>query len=92
MFRISGDHLADLLGRADVSQAAFARLAGVTARQVNNWCRGHAVVPSWAAVLAGVLQEQSPEALTILVEEQLARAPVAPTGEARKDNSRNRQG
>jgi DNA-binding transcriptional regulator YiaG len=92
MFRISGDHLTDLLARADVSQAAFARLAGVTARQVNNWCRDRAVVPSWAAVLAGVLQEQSPEALTILVEEQLARAPVAPTGEARKDHSGNRHG
>jgi len=92
MLRISGDRLADLLGRADVSQAAFARLAGVTARQVNNWCRGRAVVPSWAAVLAGVLQEQSPEALTILVEEQLARAQVAPIGQARKDNSGNRQG
>jgi hypothetical protein len=34
-----------LLGRAEVSQAGFARLAGVTPRQVNNWCRGRAAVP-----------------------------------------------
>jgi transcriptional regulator with XRE-family HTH domain len=92
MFRISGDHLADLLGRADVSQAAFARLAGVTARQVNNWCRGRAVVPSWAAVLAGVLQEQSPEALTIMVEEQLAGAPVPRTSQARAGSSKDNRG
>ncbi len=92
MFRISGDHLADLLGRADVGQATFARLAGVTARQVNNWCRGRAVVPSWAAVLAGVLQEQSPEALTIMVEEQLAGAPVPRTSQARAGNSKNNRG
>ena len=36
---------AALLDRADVRQVAFARLTGVTARQVNNWCRGRATVP-----------------------------------------------
>jgi DNA-binding transcriptional regulator YdaS (Cro superfamily) len=60
---------AALLARADVSQAAFARLTGVTPRQVNNWCRGRAPVPAWAALVAILLDEQSPEALTIMVEE-----------------------
>ena len=73
MIRISGDLLTLLLARADVSQAAFARLAGVTARQVNNWCRGRASVPPWAALLAVILQERSPEALAILAEEALQR-------------------
>jgi hypothetical protein len=36
------------LARAGISQAAFAHLAAVTARQVNNWCRGRAAVPRWA--------------------------------------------
>ena len=58
-----------LLARADVRQAAFARLAGVTARQVNKWCRGRAAVPQWAALLAIALQERSPEALVIALEE-----------------------
>jgi DNA-binding transcriptional regulator YiaG len=31
---------AALLARTDLSQASFARLTGVTARQVNNWTRG----------------------------------------------------
>ena len=60
-----------LLARAGVSQAAFARLAGVTPRQVNKWCRGRAAVPAWAAVIAVVLQDRSPEALTIDLEETL---------------------
>lgn len=72
MFRISGNQFVDLLARAGVSQASFGRLADVSARQVNNWCRGRAAVPSWAAILAGVLQERSPEALAIMVEEELA--------------------
>jgi transcriptional regulator with XRE-family HTH domain len=58
-----------LLARAGVSQASFARLTGMTARQVNNWARGHALVPQWAALLAVTLQEFSPEALTISLEE-----------------------
>jgi len=73
MIRISGNLLTLLLARADVSQAAFARLAGVTARQVNNWCRGRAAVPPWAALLAVVLQDHSPEELAILAEEALQR-------------------
>ena len=60
---------AALLARAGVGQAGFARLAGVTARQVNNWCRGRAAVPRWAIVLAAVLQDTSPEAVRILREE-----------------------
>ena len=60
---------AALLARADLSQASFARLTGVTARQVNNWARGRAVVPRWAALLAIALLEQSSEALTITLEE-----------------------
>jgi DNA-binding transcriptional regulator YiaG len=58
-----------LLARANVSQAAFARLTDVSARQVNNWCRGRAVVPTWAALLAITLQQLSPETLTIQLEE-----------------------
>jgi transcriptional regulator with XRE-family HTH domain len=73
---------AALLSRADVSQAAFARLTGVTPRQVNNWCRGRAAaVPAWAALVAVLLDEHSPEALTILLEEvlqTLANAEAAP--------------
>jgi len=60
---------AAFLARADVSQAAFARLTGVTPRQVNNWARGRATAPTWAVMLAVLLQDYSPEALTIAVEE-----------------------
>ena len=60
---------AALLARADVSQAGFARLTGLTPRQINNWCRGRAAVPHWAAALAILLEERSPEAITLLVEE-----------------------
>ena len=60
---------AALLARADVSQAAFARLTGMTPRQVNKWARGRATVPRWAVLLAVLLQDHSPEALTIAVEE-----------------------
>jgi len=60
---------AALLTRADVSQASFARLTGVTARQVNNWARGRASVPRWAAVLAIALKELTPELLAIMLEE-----------------------
>jgi hypothetical protein len=44
-------------------------LASHPARQVNNWCRGRAAVPVWAAIIARVLQDRSPEALTIDLEE-----------------------
>ena len=66
---------AALLARADVSQAAFARLAGMTPRQVINWARGRATVPRWAVLLAVLLQDHSPQALTIALEE--ARQEVA---------------
>ena len=60
---------AAVLARADVSQAAFARLTGMTPRQVNNWARGRATAPLWAVLLAVLLEDHSPEALTIAVEE-----------------------
>ena len=58
---------AALLARAGVSQAAFARLAGVSARQVNNWSRGRAAVPRWAALLAVVLEDTTAEALLLML-------------------------
>lgn len=60
---------AAILAAADVSQAGFARLSGVSPRQVNKWCRGRAAVPRWAALLALALRELSAEALTILLNE-----------------------
>ena len=60
---------AALLARTGVSQAAFARLTGLTPRQVNNWCRGRAAVPPWAAALAVVLDEHSPDAIAMRLEE-----------------------
>jgi DNA-binding transcriptional regulator YiaG len=48
---------AALLARTGTSQAGFARLTGLTPRQVNNWCRGRAAVPPWAAILAAILEE-----------------------------------
>lgn len=67
-----------ILGEADVSQAGFGRLSGVSSRQVNKWCRGRAVVPRWAALLAIALRELSAEALTIMLEE----LPIVSPGEA----------
>jgi transcriptional regulator with XRE-family HTH domain len=58
-----------LLARTGTSQAGFARLAGFSPRQVNNWCRGRAAVPPWAAALAVLPEECSSEAVTMLVEE-----------------------
>lgn len=60
---------AALLARAGVTQAGFARLSGLTARQVNNWCRGRATVPPWAVALAVILELHSPEAIAMLIEE-----------------------
>ena len=71
-------HFAALLARADVAHAAFARLTGVTPRHVNNWCRGRATVPVWAALLAALLQDQSPEALMITLEEAAIMLKEAP--------------
>ena len=69
MRTLSGAEFAALLARAGVGQAAFAQLAGVTPRQMNNWCRGRATVPAWAGLLAALLQDHSPEALLITLEE-----------------------
>ena len=69
MHRLTPTAFAALLARADVSQAAFARLAGITPRQVNKWCRGHAAVPVWAGLVAVILQGRSSDALAIDLEE-----------------------
>jgi transcriptional regulator with XRE-family HTH domain len=66
---LPGTEFAALLTRANVPQAALARLAGVTARQVNNWCRNRAAVPKWAALLAIVLADISPDELEIRLAE-----------------------
>lgn len=57
-----------LLAEADCSQASFARLTGITTRQINAWCRGQAVTPRWALILATTLQQHSPDALTMALE------------------------
>ena len=57
-----------ILAQAGVNQAEFARLADVTARQVNNWCQGRAAVPRWA-LLAIACRELSAEALDIMLDE-----------------------
>jgi DNA-binding transcriptional regulator YiaG len=57
--------------RGRASQAAFARLPGLTARQVNNWCRGRAAVPPWAAALAALLDQHSQDAIEMIVDEAL---------------------
>jgi transcriptional regulator with XRE-family HTH domain len=62
---------AALLARAGVSQAAFAGVTGYTPRQVNNWCRGRATVPLWAVALAAILDEHSPDAIEMMVDEAL---------------------
>jgi transcriptional regulator with XRE-family HTH domain len=58
-----------LLARAGVTQAGFARLAGLTPRQVNNWARGRADVPQWAALLVVAMHELTPEGLKIMLED-----------------------
>src|ERR1700712_1473033 len=58
-----------LLARAGVSQARFARLSGVSARQINNWARGRAAVPAWAGLLAVALEELSPDRLALMAED-----------------------
>jgi hypothetical protein len=57
-----------LAGRRQLGYLCKRTFAG-TPRQVNNWCRGRAAVPPWAAALAVLLEERSPEAVTMLVEE-----------------------
>ena len=57
-----------LLNRADVTQAGFGRLTGVTARQVNNWAKGRAAIPRWAALIAAMLEDFTAETIEITVE------------------------
>ena len=61
--------LTALLYRAGLSQAAFGRLTGVTARQVNNWARGRGAIPRWAILLAVALEEISADELTLRLDE-----------------------
>ncbi len=56
------------LAPVGVSQAGCAPRTGITARQVNNWCRGRATLPPWAAALAVLLERHSPEAIAMLTE------------------------
>lgn len=74
------------LAQAGVSQAAFARLTGLSARQVNNWCRGRATVPSWAAALAVLLEHHSPDSIAMMVEEAAMSRPNAPGTSADRQN------
>jgi DnaJ-domain-containing protein 1 len=67
----------------------------VTARQVNNWTRGRALVPRRAALLAVTLQDVSTESLTISLEETvfswreiLGVSPNADTAAARRAMTR----
>lgn len=76
-----------ILASADVSQASFARLSGVSTRQVNKWCRGRAAVPRWAALLAIALREMSAETLTIMLEELPIASPGAAQPEAAHDRA-----
>lgn len=43
-------------------------ITGVTARQVNNWANGRATLPKWAALIAVMMEDYTPEALEIAVE------------------------
>ena len=63
--------IAAWLRAADYSQARFARLTGVTTRQVNAWCRSHAKTPRWALLIATLLRQHSPDAMAIALEEAL---------------------
>ena len=69
MQRLSDSAFTALLAQAGLSQAAFARLTGVTPRQVNKWCRGQATVPVWAGLIAALLQDHSADAMIITLEE-----------------------
>lgn len=73
MDSLPGTVFTECLAAAGLTQAGFARLAGISPRQVNKWCRNRAAVPRWAAILALALQEQSAESLAITLEELIAR-------------------
>ena len=81
---------AALLARAGVSQAAFARLSGVTPRQVNKWARGQAAVPRWAALLAALMEDTAPEALLLMLADAGRHPAQLPSGARRP--LRRRQG
>ena len=54
-FVVTHTEFTALLRRRNVTQAAFAKMAGVTAMAVNHWCRGRYPVPRWALALANAL-------------------------------------
>ena len=58
-----------LVDRAGLTQAGFARLVGITPRQVNNWCRGRGAVPRWAALLALAIEDVTAEELALRLDE-----------------------
>ena len=62
---------AALLARAGVEPGRLRPALRLTPRQVNNWCRGRAAVPPWAAALAAVQDQHSPDAIAIMVDEAL---------------------
>jgi DNA-binding transcriptional regulator YiaG len=45
------------LDKLELSQAWFARHAGVTREAVNRWCRGSRPVPRWAIWILALLGE-----------------------------------
>ena len=66
---------------------------GVTARQVNNWCRGRARAPRWALVLAALLAERSPEELALTLDEALSELAIdSPAGSRANGNVSSRHG
>lgn len=50
--RVIHTEFATVLRRSGKSQAALARLCGVTAVAVNYWCKGTRPVPQWAWIIA----------------------------------------
>lgn len=63
---VTHTEFAALLRRRNVTQIAFAKLAGVTAMAVNHWCRGRYAVPQWAVALANALDQTTAATLSKL--------------------------
>ena len=82
----SNPPLAAWLAAADCSQARFARLTGLTPRQVNAWCRGHTHTPRWALLIATLLRQHSPDAMAIALEEALLSSST-PNGTPKRSTS-----
>lgn len=65
---VTHTEFAALLRAAGLTQAAFARLSGVTSMAANNWCRGRSRVPQWAWVLASAAALVPADDLVIVPE------------------------